>query len=152
MNIHLASILTAAQLRETMAENEAERLRAELMAKTRAERALSDYTEHFLHDHLNRRDLAELRTRLIAAAARGAFDVMIMRFPSSLCTDEGRAINNGEPHWAETLRGKAHEAYMLWERVGKPNGFRMRAAIVDFPGGVPGDVGLFLDWSRPVAI
>ena len=152
MNIHLASILTAEQLRQTMAEHQQDQLQAELAARLRAERALSEFTEHFLHEHLTKKDLAEVRTRLIAAAARGAFEAMIMRFPSNLCADEGRAINNSDPAWPATLTGKAHEAYLLWERVGRPNGFRLRAAIIDFPGGMPGDVGLFLDWSRPVTI
>jgi hypothetical protein len=74
---------------------------------------------------------------------------MIMRFPSALCLDDGRAINNGERDWPETLTGKALEAYTLWERLGRANGYRMIARIVDYPGGIPGDVGLFLDWSPP---
>ena len=152
MNIKLASILTAADLRKTMAENEADRVNAERLIRDRAERARVDYVDHFLHDHLTKRDLGELRTRIIAAAARGAFEAMVLRFPSTLCSDDGRAVSNAEVHWPETLPGKAREAFLLWERVGKPNGFRMRAAIIDYPGGMPGDVGLFLDWSPPLPV
>jgi hypothetical protein len=152
VNIKLASILTASDLRVTMAENEADRLRDEQLMRERAERAQRDYVDHFLHDHLTKKDLAELRTRIIAAAARGAFEAMVLRFPSRLCADDGRAICNAEPHWPETLPGKAREAFMLWERVGKPNGFAMRALIIDYPGGMPGDVGLFLNWSPPLPV
>lgn len=152
MNIKLASILNATQLRQTMAEHAAEQIELERRAKLRAERALNDYVDHFLHDHLTKKDLADLRSRIIAAAARGSFEALVMRFPSTLCADDGRAINNAEPDWAETLPGKAREAYLLWERVGRPNGFRIRAAIVDYPDGLPGDVGLFLDWSPPLPV
>lgn len=152
MNIKLATILSAEGLRKTMAEHEAERIRLEALARARAERSHHEFVDHFLHDHLTRQDLAELRTRIIAAAARGAFEALIMRFPSALCTDDGRAISNGERHWPETLPGKAREAFALWERIGQPNGFHLRAAIVDYPDGIPGDVGLFVDWSPPAPI
>lgn len=150
VNIKLASILTASDLRVTMAENEADRLREEALLRERAERSHRDYVDHFLHDHLTKADLAELRTRIIAAAARGAYEALVLRFPSRLCSDDGRAIGNGDPDWPMTLPGKAREAFLLWERVGRPNGFRMRALIIDYPGGMPGDVGLFLDWSAPL--
>ena len=33
-----------------------------------------------------------------------------------------------------------------WEANLKPLGYTARARIVDYPGGKPGDVGLFLAW------
>jgi hypothetical protein len=32
----------------------------------------------------------------------------------------------------------------------KPNGFRLaaRVRVLDYPGGMPGDVGLFLHWGE----
>jgi hypothetical protein len=150
MQIKLANILTAADLRQTMAEHDAEQMRLEAQARAHAQSSHRDFVQHFLHDHLTKRDVADLRTRIIAAAARGAYEAMIMRFPSSLCLDDGRAINNGEPQWPGTLTGKALEAYNLWDRVGRANGYRMIARIVDYPGGIPGDVGLFLNWSPPI--
>ena len=150
MQIKLANILPAADLRQTMAEHDAEQMRLEAYARARAESSHRDFVQHFLHDHLTKRDIADLRTRIIAAAARGAYEAMIMRFPSSLCLDDGRAINNSEPQWPTTLTGKALEAYNLWDRVGRTNGYRMIARIVDYPGGMPGDVGLFLSWSPPM--
>jgi hypothetical protein len=149
MQTRPASILTAADLRQTMTDSVAEKHRQESIAKARAERSLNDFVDHFLHDHLTRKDIATVRTRVVAAAARGEFEVMIMRFPSALCSDDGRAIGNGEAGWPQTLSGKAHEAHRLWSRLGRPNGYVLRAAIIDYPGGIPGDVGLFLNWSPP---
>jgi hypothetical protein len=150
VTLKIAPILTAADLRVTMAKNEADRVAEARLARERAERSQVDHAEQFLHERLNKTDLAALRTRIIAAAARGAFVALILRFPSQLCSDDGRAVGNAEAHWPETLPGKARGAFLLWERVGRPNGFALRAAILDYPGGMPGDVGLFLDWSPPL--
>jgi hypothetical protein len=40
------------------------------------------------------------------------------------------------------------EIYLRWERDLKPNGFRLAAPILDFPDGIPGDIGLFLTWGQ----
>jgi hypothetical protein len=29
-----------------------------------------------------------------------------------------------------------------------PNGFKLGAWVLEFPGGVPGDIGLFLSWHE----
>ena len=141
---------TACDLRRHMAETEAEKLRGAMEQKERADRAFRDFVDHFMHDHLSRKDVAETRSRVLTAAGHGEFETLIMRFPSSLCSDDGRAINNGHHDWVDTLPGKAHEAYELWRRLGRPKGFTFRAKIVDFPDGMPGDVGLFIGWEPPV--
>jgi hypothetical protein len=40
--------------------------------------------------------------------------VLINRFPNSLCTHGGRAINQQEPGWKNTLTGLPKEIYELW--------------------------------------
>jgi CBS domain-containing protein len=82
------------------------------------------------------------------AAEHGDKEFMLLRFPSELCGDGGRAINSDRPEWLETLRGEAAELYLRWEHDLKPHGFNLRARILDFPGGMPGDVGLFLFWGE----
>ena len=32
----------------------------------------------------------------------------------------------------------------------QPQGYKLKAMIINFPGGVPGDVGFFLNWAPPV--
>jgi hypothetical protein len=64
-----------------------------------------------------------------------------------LCSDCGRAIDVTEPDWPATLRGEAAEIYLRWERDLKPRGFHIAARVVDYPGGVPGDIGLSLIWG-----
>ena len=80
------------------------------------------------------------------AAERGEKEFLLLRFPSELCSDGGRAINAPEPDWPASLRGEAAEIYLRWEQDLKPGGFQLAARVIDFPGGMPGDVGLFLAW------
>jgi CBS-domain-containing membrane protein len=82
------------------------------------------------------------------AAEHGAKEFMLLRFPSDLCTDQGRAINSGRAEWPKTLRGEAAELYLLWERDLKPRGFRLASRVLEFPAGRPGDIGLFLIWGE----
>jgi CBS domain-containing protein len=81
------------------------------------------------------------------AAGRGEKELMLLRFPADLCSDRGRAINAPLPDWPATLRGEAAEIYSRWERDLQPGGFRLTARVLDFPGGFPGDIGLFLLWD-----
>jgi hypothetical protein len=74
-------------------------------------------------------------------------EVQVHRFPNQLCTDKGRAINQQEPGWEKTLTGVPKEIYQLWEKYFRSRGYKLKVQIVDFPGGVPGDVGMTLSWG-----
>lgn len=89
-----------------------------------------------------------LLVKLRAAAERGETEIMVMRFPNSLCTDHARAINNTEGRWPETLTGRPQQAYQLWHDRLRPAGYGLKAMIVDWPDGMPGDVGLYLTWNK----
>ncbi|MBV8334747.1 MAG: CBS domain-containing protein [Alphaproteobacteria bacterium] len=82
------------------------------------------------------------------AAGQGQTELMLLRFPSQLCIDGGRAINAMEVSWPGTLRGEAAEIYLRWEHNLRPHGFRLAARILDYPGGIPGNAGLFLVWGE----
>src|SRR5262245_7380889 len=81
------------------------------------------------------------------AVANGLTEVQVFRFPNKLCTDGGRAINNQEPGWENTLTGIPKEIYQFWARQLRPKGYKLRCQIVDFPQGMPGDVGVTLSWA-----
>lgn len=138
---------TADALRREMVEREAEAA-ASAQTQSAAEHArLVAFTQDFLMHHIGPEELKQARTRVEAAAKHGAFEALIYTFPSSLCSDDGRAINNDDPEWPDTLQGKAREMFDAWERHARPMGYRLKAQIVSFPGGVPGDVGFFLNWA-----
>lgn len=83
------------------------------------------------------------------AVTNGLTEVEVFRFPNALCTDNGRAINNGmEPGWENTLTGLPKEMYSFWDRHLRPIGNKIRVQVVDFSGGVPGDIALTLKWGR----
>jgi len=81
------------------------------------------------------------------AVSNGLTEVQVYRFPNQLCTDRGRAINQQEPGWEKTLTGLPKEMYEFWQRRLQPLGYKLRVQIVDFPGGMPGDVGITLKWA-----
>jgi hypothetical protein len=63
-----------------------------------------------------------------------------------LCSDDGRAINNGDPNWPETLVGLAQRAFEFYKSELQPHAYKLRAKVLDFPGGKPGEVGIALSW------
>lgn len=81
------------------------------------------------------------------ALANGQTEVLVLRFPNELCTDRGRAINQAEAGWEKSLTGLPQELYGFWEKHLRPRGYRLKAQILDFPGGIPGDVGVTLCWG-----
>ena len=81
------------------------------------------------------------------AVDNGLTEVFIGRFPYALFSDRGRAINQMEPGWETTMTGLPKELFHFWERHLKPRGYRLRCQIVDWPGGMPGDIGMTLVWG-----
>jgi hypothetical protein len=80
------------------------------------------------------------------AAEQGHQQLEVVTFPSTFCTDRGRSINNGDPDWPKTLTGYAKNAHDYFEKELRPHGFKVSAAIVTWPDGLPGDVALYLKW------
>jgi hypothetical protein len=97
---------------------------------------------------LSEEEKVKLASTVIQRAVRnGLTEVQVYRFPNSLCTDRGRAINQMEKGWEETLNGIPKEIYQLWRDYLQPRGYRIRYQIVDFPGGVPGDISVTISWD-----
>jgi hypothetical protein len=90
-----------------------------------------------------------LASTVIQRAVRnGLTEVQVYRFPNSLCTDRGRAINQMEKGWENTLTGIPKEIYQLWSDYLRPRGYRISYQIIDFPGGMPGDIAITIDWGE----
>ena len=112
-----------------------------------AEEQLQHKAAELIGKHISEESWRNLIHRARTAAEQGQKEFQLLRFPSQLCSDGGRAINVPDPDWPATLRGEAAEVYLRWSHDLKPHGFHLAARIMDFPGGVPGDVGLFLVWG-----
>ncbi|MFO1210363.1 MAG: hypothetical protein U1E40_14270 [Amaricoccus sp.] len=144
-----AALLSAEALRMSILQKEMEKMDVERKAREAEERKLADFTRDFLSKHVSEDEIAMVR-RLVANAVKdGKMEAMVYSFPSDLCTDSGRAINNSDPRWPETLQGKAKEFFERYETLGKPQGYKLKAMVINFPGGMPGDIGLFLNWAPP---
>ena len=90
----------------------------------------------------------QLASTVIQRAVRnGLTEVMVYRFPNTLCSDKGRAINQMEAGWEKTLTGIPKEIFQLWTDYLKPRGYRIQYQILEFPGGVPGDIGVTIAWD-----
>ena len=136
-------ILKQAALKEAEKAEEAARRAAAADAEKR------ELIEHLSKPSgLSEEDKAKLAATVIQRAVRnGLTEVQVYRFPNQLCTDRGRAINQQEPGWEKTLTGVPKEIYDLWSRHFRERGYKLKVQIVDFPGGMPGDVGMILSWA-----
>jgi hypothetical protein len=142
-----APIPSADDLRMALLEAEMKKIEEREKFRSKEEKRLADFAAEFLRGQVTDAEKAMIRRVVRSAVKEGKTQAMVYSFPSKLCTDRGRAINNADKDWPSTLQGKAKQIYDRYLEVAKPQGYRLKAMIIDFPGGVPGDVGLFLDWA-----
>lgn len=102
--------------------------------------------QEMIDGHITDARWRELMRRAQEAAERGKHEYLLLRFPSAECTDHGRAISEEETDWPNTLTGDAASVYRHWHDEVGCGGFGLVARILGYPGGLPGDVGLFLTW------
>ena len=143
-------IPTAKEIQKQAAVKEAEKADEHVRRLAAAEaekRALIDKLSK--PSGLTEEEKVKLASTVIQRAVRnGLSEVQVYRFPNSLCTDHGRAINQQEPGFEKTLTGIPLEIFHLWSDYLKPRGYRIRYQIVDFPGGMPGDISITLAWGN----
>ena len=140
---------TAQEVMEKLALAEAEKASAALRKQSDAEAEKKMLLEKLTKPSGVSDDEALRRVGIIIerAVSNGLSEVQVYRFPNALCTDHGRAINQQEQGWETTLTGLPKEMYQFWERQLRPRGYKIKFQIVDFPDGVPGDVGITLKWA-----
>jgi len=127
---------------------------AEEASKEGAKRATAEAEKKALLDHLTKpsgvSDEEGIRRAIKIierAVANGKTEVQVHRFPNQLCTDKGRAIIQQEAGWENTLTGVPKEIYVLWAKYFRPRGYKLRVEIIEYPGGLPGDVAMTLKWG-----
>ena len=139
--------MSAEELRMMLLEEQMAEAKKAESAQDQKQQELSRFTESFLKEHVTENEVAMVRRLVMNAVKNGKYEEMVYSFPSDLCTDSGRAINSNAPDWPSTLQGKAKEFFDRYQTYGKPQGYKLKAMIINFPGGVPGDVGFFLNWA-----
>jgi hypothetical protein len=50
------------------------------------------------------------------------------------------------PDWPDSLEGFAKKAYEFYQKELRPLGYKLHAQVIDFPGGMPGEIALLLKW------
>lgn len=140
-------IASAEELRMAILRRELDEMAKHDAEKSKKQDQLRKFTEDFLTRHVTDEERATIQKLVLNAVNNGKFEALVYSFPSDLCTDSGRAIHNREPYWPDTLQGKAKELYDRYIAVAKPQGFKLKASVINFPDGMPGDVGFFLNWE-----
>jgi len=151
MAINIDDLLpSAADMKKKMAIAEAEKA-----SEYTRKQAAADAEKKALFDQLQKPSGVSDEERLKRAATiinravnNGMTEVLVGRFPNQLFTDRGRAINQQEAGWEKTLTGLPKELYDFWKKYLQPRGYRISFQIVDWPGGMPGDIGITLNWAK----
>ena len=138
---------SADQMRMALLEAQMAEAEKQEKLQAKANQEVTKFTDSFLKDQVNEDEIAMVRRLVMNAVKNGKYEAMVYSFPSDLCTDSGRAINSGDPQWTESLQGKAKQFYERYQKFGKPAGYKLKAMIINFPGGMPGDVGFFVNWA-----
>jgi hypothetical protein len=133
-------------LRRIADETEMAKAREALEKKRKGDQERDQFHEAFMTRDIHPEVFERLSRLVKGAAERGEREVLALRFPSAYCSDGGRAINSFEPDWPQTLTGFAKKGHEFYEKELAPLGYKVRAQIMDFAGGMPGDVGIFLRW------
>ena len=142
----MAQFLNPAELKKITDEKEMAERRAVLAQRLQADQAAEGLKQAFESRELAPEAPERINKAVRDAAERGAHELLVLRFPSTYCSDGGRRINNFESDWPDSLQGFGKTAFEFYAKELKPLGFTMRAEIMNFPSGMPGDVGMYLRW------
>ena len=144
-----ASVFSAADIKRRMAEREAAKAAEELRhMKEQEEKQKAVMAEFHQPPARTPEQLMQLIMQLVTRAAeRGQTEIQVYRFPHDLCSDGGRRINNSLTDWETTLEGRPKLGYEFWRDHLRPLGFGFKAEVLEYPGGMPGDIGFFLSWK-----
>jgi hypothetical protein len=142
----MAGILSPNDLKKMAAEAEMALFDEERQARKRKEAQEAEIREAFSSRELHPEAIDRINRAISVAAKAGKNQLQVMTFPASYCNDGGRRINSFDPEWPQSLEGFAKKGYEFYEKELRPLGFKIGAEIISFPGGMPGDVGIFLKW------
>lgn len=142
----MAGLLRPNDLKQISSSAEMAKMDEERRSKQIKEQLQSELREAFMSREIHAQAIDRINRAVRIAAEQGQFQIEVVTFPCSFCSDGGRRINIADPEWPSTLEGFAKKAYEFFTKELRPLGYKLHAEIVSFPGGMPGDVGLFLRW------
>jgi hypothetical protein len=104
--------------------------------------------------------------RIRRAFERGESELMFASFHCDFCADGGRLVIKAgvppinkptkdeaarlaeEPDWLLTMPDGVRKVHEYGRQNLKPGGFGFAARVISYPGGKPGDIGLFFTWPK----
>ena len=142
----MPTLLRPSDLDQIAFDAESTKMDEERNLKKKKDQQLLELREAFMAQEVHPEVFERINQAVTIAARRGVHQIQVVTFPSSYCSDGGRRINIADPAWPSTLQGFAKKAYDFFDKELRPHGYKLHAEIISFPGGMPGDVGLFLKW------
>ena len=139
-------LLTPSELTQLTEQGQLAKVKAQFDHLKKEEEEKQTLRESFMGRDVHPQVKERVNAAVRRAAEQGLRQIQVLTFPATYCNDRGRRINNAEPDWQDSLEGFAKKAMVYFEKELKPLGFKVRAEILTFPGGMPGEVGLFLSW------
>jgi hypothetical protein len=141
-----ATLLRPQDLNEIISDAEMKKMEEERQRRQKRDREQRELREAFMSRDVHPEVMDRLNKVIRVAAEQGHKEVRVITFPASFCNDGGRRINNMLPDWPDSLEGFAKKAYEFYQKELRPLGYKLHAQVIDFPGGMPGEIGLFLKW------
>ena len=140
------TIVSPAELNKIEQERESVSAREALEKAHRLEQEQRELHEAFMTRQIAPEAIERFNAAVLKAVEQGRREIMIGQFPATWCTDGGRRINNAAEDWAESLQGLAKQVYEYHVKHLAPMGYKMRVEVLNYPGGMPGDIGIFFRW------
>ena len=139
-------VMNAKDLQRIADEKETEKLKEILARRNKEEDEERQARQDFMAREIRPDGIDRFNGWVRRAAEQGRSDIEILRFPSEYCTDRGRAINNFEAGWPETLTGAARKVYDAYVQHLQAQGYKIHAKILNYPDGGLGEVGIYIGW------
>lgn len=142
----MTDLLRPQDLKSISTEAEMAKAREYLNHEKKREAEQQEIREAFMHRDIHPEVKERVNTAVRRAAEQGRHELQLFTFPASYCNDRGRRINNNEPDWPDSLEGFAKKAYEYYQTELRPLGYKLSAQVLDYPGGMIGEIGMFLKW------
>ncbi len=140
------TLLRAEDLNAIIIDAEMKKMDEERAKKEKQAKQQGELREAFMSREIHPEVMDRVNKVVLTAAGQGLKQVAVISFPASYCNDKGRRINNQLPDWPDSLEGFARRAYDFYLKELRPLGYKLYAEVVSFPGGIPGEISLFLKW------
>ena len=138
--------LNVQELKRIADEKETAKLQEILARRQKEEEEEQRARQDFMERELRPDGIERFNSWVRRAAEQGRSEIEILRFPSQYCSDQGRAINNLEAGWPDTLSGARAQGLRRLRQHLQGQGYKIRAQILNYPDGGLGEVGIYIGW------